>query len=221
MQQLAEVTASASNKQNPPNMDTMITDTELLSLSFGSDAGSDLKENNHVTPTDKAVADWIAKARQSFDQFGALVGIGGAPPQSYLIQEDYEETDSSDEDEFVDVSEELDGYGFAVEEPDSDDMKSEDVHRPLRHKSSASSSGTSNRKAQGDLSRPANLPVPAAPFGLFGKLILSPRSRANSAERDDEDKGPGIANADFFKPGERFLFLTLPSLNKNIVSACT
>ena len=241
MQQLAEVTASsASNKPKLSNLNTMITDPEnplvlsptasgpYFSSISGSASGTGQDENSDAT-ANKAVSDWIAKARQSLDHFGALVGIGGgAMPQRYLIRENYEESDSSDDDEFVDVSEELDVFGnsddryeLAVEEPNSDDMKSEGVdgHRPLRPKSSASSLGTSgtgnsHRRRGGDRSKPASLPVEASPFGLFGNMILKSGSRAGSAERDDEeDKGPGIANENFFKPSERFfLFLTPQSL---------
>ena len=181
------------------------------------------------------VSDWIAKARQSLDHFGALVGIGGgAMPQRYLICKNYEESDSSGDNEFVNVSEELDVFGnsndhyeLAVKEPNSDDMKSEgpNGHRSLRPKSSVSSLGTSgtgnsHRRRGGDRSKPASLPVEASPFGLFGNLSLKSGSRAGSAERDDEDKGPGITNENFFKPSERFLFLTPQSLYNKNLSPC-
>ena len=241
MQQLAEVTAS-SNKPKLSNLNTMITDPEnTLVLSptgsgpyFGSISGSasGTGQDENSDAANKAVSDWIAKARQSLDHFGALVGIGGgAMPQRYLIRENYEESDSSGEDEFVDVSEELDGFGnsddryeLSVEEPNSDDMKSEGlgVQRSLRPKSSVSSFGTSGtgnsqlRKKGGDRSKPASLPVEASPFGLFGNLSLKSRSRDGSAERDDEDIGPGIANENFFKPSERFFsFLPPQSLTKS------
>ena len=244
MQQLAEVTASsASNKPKLSNLNTMITDPEdplvlsptasgpYFSSISGSASGTGHDENSDAT-ANKAVSDWIAKARQSLDHFGALVGIGGgAMPQRYLYRENYEESDSSGDDEFVDVSEELDVFGnsddryeLAVEEPNSDDMKSEGQNgqRSLRPKSSVSSLGTSgtgnsqHRKRGGDRSKPASLPVEASPFGLFGNMILKSGSRAGSAERDDEeDKGPGIANENFFKPSEKFfLFLTPQSLYK-------
>ena len=235
MQQLAEVTES--NKPKLSNLNTTISDPEKpLVLSptgsgpyFGSISGSASGTGqDENSAANKAVSDWIAKARQSLDHFGALVGIGGgAMPQRYLIRENYEESDSSGDDEFVDVSEELDVFGnsdyryeLSVEEPNSDDMKSEELggQRSLRPKSSVSSFGTSGtgnsqlRKRGGDRSKPASLPVEASPFGLFGNLSLKSSSRAGSAERDDEDKGPGIANENFFKPSERFLFLTLQSL---------
>lgn len=249
MQQLAEVTASSvSNKPKLSNLNTTITDPEKpLVLSptasgpyfgslSGSASGTGQDENSDAT-ANKAVSDWIAKARQSLDHFGTLVGIGGgAMPQRYLIRENYEESDSSGDDEFVDVSEELDVFGnsddryeLSVEEPNSDDMKSEGLNgqRTLRQKSSVSSLGTSgtgnshHRKRGGDRSKPASLPVEASPFGLFGKMSLKSTSRAGSAERDDEDKGPGIANENFFKPSERFsLFLTSQSLYRINLSAC-
>ena len=229
MQQLAEVTASASNKQKSPNVNT-IDPEEPLVLSPFTDSGPE--ETSDAT-TNKAVSDWIAKARQSLDHFGTLVGIGGgAMSQRYLIRENYEESDSSNDDEFVDVSEEFgnsdDRYELAVEEPDSDDMKSDGVngHRSLHHKSSESSFGTtgtanSQLRKKGGRSKPATLPVVAAPFGLFGNLSLKSRSRGSSKERDDEDKGPGIANKNFFEPSERFLFcFYLRQSLKYIPSAC-
>ena len=237
MQQLAEVTASsASNHPKLSNINTMITDPEKpLVLSptgagpyFGSLSGSASgTEQDENSDANKAVSDWIAKAHQSLDHFGALVGIGGgAMPQRYLIRENYEESDSDGDEEFVDVSEELDTFGnsddryeLSVEEPNSDDMKPEGLNgqRSLRPKSSVSSLGTSGtgnsfRRRGGDRSKPASLPVEASPFGLFGNLSLKSRSRASSAERDDEDKGPGIANENFFKPSERFFLFFNPAI---------
>lgn len=237
MQQLAELTA-----KQKPSINTTIDPEKPLVLSpsaasgpgFGSMAGTMPDENNDVT-ANKDVLDWIAKARQSFDHFGNLVGIGGgAMPQSYLMRENYEETDSSD-DEAVDVSEELDDsddrYELVIEEPNSDDMKSDKLvaQRSLRHTSSASSFGTAGtgnsqyrRRGQAERSRPATLPVEAAPFGLFGNMVLkNSSSRAGSTERDDEDKRPGIANENFFRPSERFLLLFLILQVINILSACT
>jgi hypothetical protein len=56
---------------------------------------------------------------------------------------------------------------------------------------------------------------------LLGKMSLKSTSRAGSAERDDEDKGPGIANGNFFKPSERFfLFLISQSIYIYNFSTC-
>ena len=70
MQHLAEVTASSA-KQKPPYINAMIIDPEKPDSVTGQD------ENDSDATANKAVSDWIAKARQSLDHFGALVGIGG------------------------------------------------------------------------------------------------------------------------------------------------
>ena len=124
MQQLAEEASavSSANRLKLSHLNTMITDAENTLASSptasGSASGTGQDENS----------DAANKARQSLDHFGALVGIGGG-------------------DEFVDVSEELDGFenlDDLYEEPSNDDMKSEgpDGHRSLFPKSSASSFGT-------------------------------------------------------------------------------
>ena len=209
MQQLAEVTAaSPANKPKLPQLNTMITDPEntlvpsptapgpyFSSISgSASGTGQDGKKMEIDDAANTAISDWIAQARQSLDHFGALVGIGG-----------------SGDDEIVNVFEELDGFGdtddryeVAIEELNNDDMKSEglDGHRSLRPKSSVSSFGTSGT------GKPASLPVKVSPFGLLAnaKRIRTGqiRRRAVSVERDNEDKGPGIANENFFKTSERF-----------------
>lgn len=179
-------------------------------------SGNEGTSNGSNPVVNKAVEDWIAKARESLHEFGAFIGIGGAAmPKSYLVDEDFE-GDSSEEEEYVDVQDEFtegeERYELAVEDPDGEDVtQSNDSSRGrLRHKGSDSSIGTvgttsttalrAMRKNPSENSKPANLPVEASPFGLFGNLALkNPRSRGGSAERDDEDKGSGIANANFFK----------------------
>ena len=69
------------------------------------------------------------------------------------------------------------------------------------------------RKVETPLNQPVYLPVSLrSPFGLFGDMTLKSRSRAGSAERDDEDKGLGIANENFFTPSERFFSFLTPQL---------
>ncbi|PPQ69168.1 hypothetical protein CVT26_003542 [Gymnopilus dilepis] len=238
MRELEKVTMESSKQSKSPGQIDTSSNTSLHSpvLSPSSTSGSYFSSeptddsslpssgnevNNGSNPVvNKAVEDWIAKARESLHEFGAFIGIGGAAmPKSYLVHEDFE-GDSSEEEDFVDVQEEFsddfgngeDQYGLAVQDPDGEDVtQTNDPSRGrLRHKGSDSSIGTvgttstnamrAMRKNPSENSKPANLPVEAAPFGLFGNLALkTPRSRGTSRERDDEDKGPGIANANFFK----------------------
>ena len=254
MRELEKVTMESSKQSKSPGQIDTSSNTSLHSpvLSPSSTSGSYFSSeptddsslpssgnevNNGSNPVvNKAVEDWIAKARESLHEFGAFIGIGGAAmPKSYLVHEDFE-GDSSEEDDFVDVQEEFsddfgngeDQYGLAVQDPDGEDVtQTNDPSRGrLRHKGSDSSIGTvgttstnamrAMRKNPSENSKPANLPVEAAPFGLFGNLALkTPRSRGTSRERDDEDKGPGIANANFFKSSKlSFVSNSLLVLNR-------
>ena len=214
-------TQKTPDQSDAPSMlqSPVLSPTSTSDSFFGSDAqpggandpsGS---ANTNSIAVNKAVEDWIAKARDHLHEFGAVIGIGGAGmPKSYLVDEDFEGSDSGEEDEFVDVQEDFgnedDRFELAVEDPDGEDMLLREVEPSrgrLRHMSSNSSIGTAGtnlprKRGPGENSKPANLPVEASPFGLFGNLMLkNPRSRASSVEPGEEDKGPGIANENFFK----------------------
>jgi hypothetical protein len=140
-------------------------------------------------------------------------------PKSYLVEEDLENPE--DDDDYVNVGasdndDDDDGYEIAVEQPDGDGIVKIESNI-LRHTPSTSSLSTNgtgmlqrSRKKSSDGSpkaseKPAILPGGAAPFGLFGELSLkTPRPRGKSVEAEDEDKSPGIANMNFFRPSEDF-----------------
>ncbi|KAH9481451.1 Transcriptional activator of proteases prtT [Psilocybe cubensis] len=239
MHQLEKVTISSNQPRNA-GMDTstgvnlsspVLTPSSNSGSFFGSDVpgdeaggdehgGANGNGSNNVV-MNKAVEEWIAKARESLHEFGAFIGIGGAGmPKRYLVEEDYEGGDDSDDDEeYVDASDEAlaeafgngdERYEVTVDNAPGDASGSsnpEQGGRILNHKSSSSSIGTvatantqQRKKNSGENAKPVNLPVGAAPFGLFGELSLkNPVSRAGSAEPEDEDRGSGIANANFFK----------------------
>lgn len=204
----------------------VLSPTSTSSSFFGSDAQTGGPDdptgsaNTNNIAVNKAVEDWIAKARDHLHEFGAFIGIGGAGmPKSYLVHEDFEGTDSGEEN-YVDVPEDFideeDRYELAVEDPDGEDMLVREAGPSagrLRHMTSNSSIGTAGtnlprKRGSNENAKPAGLPVEASPFGLFGKLMLTnTRSRASSVEPDEEDKGPGIANEDFFKSSRHFTFL--------------
>jgi len=184
--------------------------------SAGDDSTTPFSPTSDGNPeTNQALADWIAKAKESLQEFGTFIGIGGAAlPKNYLIDIS-DDSDTSGDEEYVDVQDHLgddDGLEVVVERPTDDNGDHEmdsiagsmGISGKLQHKSSASSVGTSTstqkRRNQSESAKPANLPVAASPFGLFGDLMLkSPRSRDNSVEPETEGlyKG-GIANEDFF-----------------------
>jgi hypothetical protein len=153
----------------------------------------------------KAVEDWIAKAKQSFQEFDGYIG-GAGLPKSYFVEKDPENPDTSDEDNYndgMDSDDGDDGYAIAIEHFDGDEMFKNSNY--LRHRSSESSfgSGTTGhhrrRKSSGSLI-PVELPGGAAPFGLFGVLALkTAKKRGSSAEVEEDDKAAGIANTNFFR----------------------
>lgn len=203
-------TNSQSDHTSSSSLHSPVLSPSPTSDSFlGPDGHSNTEERNN-TATIKAVEEWIAKARESFQEFGSFIGIGGAGmPKNYLVEDDWEGGDSDGDEDLVNTPEpetfgsEDDHYNVAVEDTDGDEPPHQEGRR-LRHRSSASSGGTSGtasgfsrKKLAGES---AILPAVASPFGLFGKLAIKNQgSRESSVERE-EDKEPGIGNYNFFKP---------------------
>ena len=219
MRELEKV-SSRRDQNLPDHLESKFNDFQLSSDSVLD--GSEASLENGMAQTDsvglnedpkanEALADWIAKARESFQEFGTFIAIGGAAlPKSYLMEHDDDESESNDEEypDAEDPDDDDDSYKITVENREGGTPVS---GRQIQHKSSASSmdtnttTNTSQRKRNhGESARPANLPVEASPFGLFGNMILkSPKSRDNSVEPEEEDyKGPGIANEHFFSASE-------------------
>ncbi|PPR05790.1 hypothetical protein CVT24_006845 [Panaeolus cyanescens] len=226
---LENVTVSKEGQpSNGVNLDTNMTGSHLqspLALSPSSASGPFFGSTDQVLPQAenddavKAVQDWISKARESLNEFGTFIDIGTAGTSKRLIVDaDLEEGESSEDEFFTDVPEDFetgdldDHYDVAIQDSEGAPVEPGAANRrgrPLHHKPSGSSLGTSaagegpaksQKKTMGEA--PANLPVEASPFGLFGNLALKgPRSRAASVEpgEADNEQGPGIANEDFFK----------------------
>ena len=222
---------SSKRDQNLPDH----LESKLNGVQLSSDHVFDVSENlengiaenespdqNENPEANEVLAKWVAKAKESFQEFGTFIAIGGAAlPKSYLMEADEDEAGSTDE-EYVDAEEPGDddegSYKITVEGQTTEPMSVGE--RRIQHKSSASSMDTSmtantsgqRRKLHAESSKPANLPVEASPFGLFGNMMLkSPRSREHSIEPEEEAyKGPGIANEDFFSASEPKFLHRLP-----------
>lgn len=169
--------------------------------------------------TKKAIEEWIAKTRENMQELAFICVSGGGVPESYIVEEDPDHACSSGDENFVEASDHLDGesdgedtYNVAIENPDGEPASYREggSSRKVRYRSSASSMGTTKSATTGRKKtscadgKPANLPVEASPFGLFGHLTLKsrPRSRGPSeCDEDDEEeeKGSGIANENFFR----------------------
>ncbi|KAJ7707789.1 hypothetical protein B0H17DRAFT_1034038 [Mycena rosella] len=173
---------------------------------FGTDPGSSTKVESDAN---KAVEDWIAKARDSLAEFDGFIGIGGAGmPKSYLVKEDLEDSNSGSEEEVDDLASD-DAAGAPEYEIEVINSEGEEVtHRgrrnQLRQHSLASSNSTnggarSPKKKDSGNSKLATLPPEASPFGLMADLSLK-NDRAESPENIDQTPALGVANANFFRP---------------------
>ncbi|KAF7330523.1 Zn(2)-C6 fungal-type domain-containing protein [Mycena venus] len=185
----------------PPN--SAVTDSFPLTPSSGGLHSPLESENN------RAVEDWIAKARDSLAEFDGFIGIGGAGmPKSMLVKEDLEDSASSGDED--------DGYGAGAEHAspeNSDDhsTKEEQVeievldsegeevtHRgrrngkKLRQLSIASTSTngrTAPKKRDSGGEKLATLPSEASPFGLMADLSLKSAAKKVRGDESPDDDG--------------------------------
>jgi len=147
------------------------------------------------------VEEWIAKARESIEAFGGFIGAGGAGmTKSYLVNEDPEDSGSSEDD----------AYEFAVEYEDGGTVEIDSHGSRQQGRStsreiqsvSVSSVGSSFHKRDSSNSgtqKLVTLPSEASPFGLIANLSLKHRRRRSSLIAEDKDN-VGVANEDFFRP---------------------
>lgn len=177
---------------------------------FPSDQSTSTQTDSEAN---KAVEDWIAKARDSLAEFDGFIGIGGAGmPKSYLVKEDLEDSSSGEEDaEEIASSDEPKSAEYEIEVLDSDgeEVTQRGRQKTLRQYSTASSNSTDggprspNKKDSGGADKLATLPSEASPFGLMAGLSLK-KTRAESPEDMDRTPALGVANADFFRSSTRF-----------------
>jgi hypothetical protein len=174
---------------------------------------------DHSSPnpeTNKAVEDWIVKARESLAVFGDIIGMGGASiPKSMIVEDDPEDSSSGDDDDFSLVGEPDNEYEIAVVDEYGDELSPNEIpRRASSHRGSSSSTGSRvaviggpNPKKKDSGDKLATQPTEAAPFGLMAKLSLAHRKRGVSVEVEDTNgdnnaEGLGVANANFFTASE-------------------
>lgn len=166
---------------------------------------SDINGKTHEgTPeTTKAVADWIAKARDTLLQFD---GFLGAVPKRLVVEEDYEDTGSdSDDYEYVDAEEgdEEMPEAYVISVQNDGEAQPPADGRKIRHQLSGTSLNGKRKESEDLVSKP-----PAqSPFGIFATMLKKalPETETNEGSKPEV----GVANPDFFK---RQHFISLPSI---------
>jgi hypothetical protein len=174
------------------------------------------------------VEDWIANARQSIEAFGSFIGIGGAGlPKNLLVDEEFEDSDSSgiDSDEFE----------FALQDSDGSLVEIDGSEGPsgapnnLRKTPSKEHVKRSRSHERGSMSSPGGsmkqklmaLPSGAVPFGLMANLALKKRRGSSKGPSSDMSEGDannvGVANDEFFRPSEYYLVCSLTFMKLKIL----
>ncbi|TCD60602.1 hypothetical protein EIP91_009820 [Steccherinum ochraceum] len=204
-----------ANQPHTPGMPspTLSSSTDLFSAasapttsdfasSDAADVGNDLISDQMSKSSD--VMDWIAKARESLQQFGGYINMGETG-QTRPLEEPSEQYDS--------VLSDDESFEFAVEGVDGEDLEvdgetvaeySGDEGTTRRHRRNGSNTASEVSVRRG--SAVGKLPTDeATPFGLMAKLSLMTRKRRPSrpsSEAGDEERGPqvGVPSDDYFKP---------------------
>ncbi|KAF7965459.1 hypothetical protein HWV62_43471 [Athelia sp. TMB] len=142
------------------------------------------------------VEEWIAKARESIEAFGGLIGAGGAGATQGFLQ-DQDPDDSWNESD--DNSSPVEGEDRASVDPDErgDDERPGHVRSPSTGQESVASGSKSSAATW--TQKPVMLPHGSSPFGLMANLSLKHGKRQPSpgiAEEEDV----GVASDQYFKP---------------------
>jgi hypothetical protein len=213
---IAQLEAVQRSQGQPPNLESAIIRSPSVSTEGDSfdESGVSPSSVTAYAEGSKAIEDWLAKAKESFLQFGDSIS------KSYVSDDDSDSAGWGDDDyenvgqdDLVGYRDENEKYEIAVMHPDETTEPIEDFQggRLQKHSSSSSLSTTTAsvagsaghpRKKGGE--KPSNLPTVAAPWGLISRLSI--QNRANSVDPEDT----GINNSEYFI--SRQLSLIFPNL---------
>ncbi|KAJ7592760.1 hypothetical protein C8J56DRAFT_482308 [Mycena floridula] len=188
IQQLMTQLQAANKRSSLDSPSLVLSPTTTL---FDLDAAASPPINPEMNKAE-AVEDWIEKAKDSLNQFGDYIGIGGLP-RTYLLDKDLEDPSGNDENQ----SDEDNGEG---EIPisvisDEEDNGTEDRHT-VRHKRSVSSS---DEKKDSGGEKLSTLPSEAVPYGLMARLVLTNNRGSSGNMEENQEKDVGVAKEDFFR----------------------
>jgi hypothetical protein len=158
---------------------------------YGVEVASSLETSSAHSRADSTISqenlEWISKARESLEAFGASIRLGGySTAKKDLVHQDLEDSTSSESD-----------YHLVMESSGSEDEtdsghlspKRRGPVRERRHSGKTSPSST----------RMVGLPGQASPFGMMAALSVGQvkPKRPSSVISDASDLG--VANEDFFR----------------------
>ncbi|PCH42434.1 hypothetical protein WOLCODRAFT_120564 [Wolfiporia cocos MD-104 SS10] len=174
-----------------------------------SDLAASIGGINHSTPPpERDVEDWIKKARQSMEDFGGYINMGGPSVTVGMLGEDGsiqgEESDDEYEEE-PDLEETEQGPRVNVENTvapasaDSPESATSEGGRPRASYSRASTESLQDGPPRRAAEKLATIPSEATAFGLFAGLSIRKSRGRNDANEDDHEARIGLANDNYFR----------------------
>ena len=161
------------------------------SFGHGAEVASTLDTSSSRSHAESAISqqslEWISKARESLEAFGASIRLGGySTAKKDLVDQDLEDSNSSEGE-----------YHLAMESSGSDDETDADH---LSHKRRGTIRDLNPQdKASPSGSKMVGLPGQASPFGMMAALSVGQTKPKGSASVISDGSDLGIANDDFFR----------------------
>lgn len=157
----------------------------------GVEAGSTLETSSAHSRADSTISqenlEWISKARESLEAFGASIRLGGySTAKKDLFHQDLEDSTSSESD-----------YHLVMESSGSEDETDADHLSPKRR--GPMRERRHSGKTSPNSTRMVGLPGQASPFGMMAALSVGQAKPRRPASVISDASDLGVANEDFFR----------------------
>lgn len=157
----------------------------------GADVASTLDTSSSRSHAESTISqeslEWISKARESLEAFGASIRLGGfSTAKEDLVDQDLEDSNSSEGE-----------YHLAMESSGSEDEA--DADHIYQKRRGTIRDWNFQDKASPSRSKMVGLPGQASPFGMMAALSVGQTKPKGSASVISDGSDLGIANDDFFR----------------------
>lgn len=168
-----------------------------LALTSDAESYASPQESGSTRPD---VAAWIARAKESMEQFSGIIGGAALAGSGIFEDDDDDELNNLGEENEDEGGEGLDDFAVDIVEPNDEDDEHHERKsiRTLSQSSQTGSAQTKTRKvSQSNLT---NLPTEVAPYGLFAKMAITSgqMSRGGSVDPDGEEQPYGVLAPTYF-----------------------
>jgi hypothetical protein len=161
------------------------------SFGYGVEVASTQETSSAHSRADSTISqgnlEWITKARESLEAFGASIRLGGySTAKKDLVHQDLEDSTSSESDYHLVME-----SSGSEDEPDAEHL-SPKRRGPMRERRHSGKTSPSSTKMVG-------LPGQASPFGMMAALSVGQAKPKRPASIISDGSDLGVANEDFFR----------------------